>query len=126
MRKIIYIICFTVLALAIPKQNFACSIHEEAQKEHSTAVTDTENKETHACCASEESTSSHHQDNSNSCAGTNDCTCSMMMNHFCCFFISQFNDINFQLYIDREEFATLLEFHESTGFSSIFIPPKIG
>ncbi|MBA8988263.1 MULTISPECIES: hypothetical protein [Sphingobacterium] len=126
MTKIVSIICFTLLALFSPKLTFACNEHqEEVKSEVSCETKDHHAENEHSCCEKENTEpTSKHQESKSSCTDSN-CCCPMMANTSCCFYSNPSFEFHFNNPIFKEKISTLLVFQETSGYSSIFIPPKI-
>lgn len=124
--KFIYIFCFSLLALLSPKLNYACSDHQKDVKEKTECTTEKNHQEnSHSCCDSEKTDHSNHQESNNSCGESSNCCCPMMANHSCCLYHNATYEFNFNIPLFKEELYTLMLIQETSGFSSIFIPPKI-
>ncbi|WP_144034623.1 hypothetical protein [Sphingobacterium sp. 1.A.5] len=122
MMRFIYILCFTFLAMVSPKLGLACSEHQEQPAETS-CHKEHHSEDPHSCCNEDFKDQSH--DGNDSCGESSNCNCPMMANHSCCFFSTSFFEFKFSAVHPKDEISTLMVFHETTGFSSIFIPPKI-
>ncbi len=125
MTKIVYIFCFTLIALMSPKHTVACSEHQEKAPMETSCDTDQHHATNeHDCCDTE---TTDHADNKkeNSTCGDSNCCCPMMANHSCCLYSNPAFEFHFHTPAYKEKISTLLVFLETTGYSSIFIPPKI-
>ncbi|WP_185217482.1 hypothetical protein [Sphingobacterium mizutaii] len=125
MTKVVYIICFTLIALISPKLTFACTEHQEKIAVETNCETDQHHTaDEHSCCDTEaHDQPESNKDNSN--CGDSTCCCPMMANHSCCLYSNPSFEFHFHIPTHREKISTLLVFQETTGYSSIFIPPKI-
>ncbi len=114
-----------MVTLLFPKQNFACTEHQEGttEKTHCEAIHQKKER-AHDCCKPKDK---HHQkdkEKAHTCSDQDGCCCSLMVSHSCLYAFLYF-EFNIITPLSKEELTSMLVFHESTGHSSIFIPPKI-
>lgn len=121
--------CGLLLSMVLPSAASACQHEKEDTKTTHCHLADSEGKdqEQHACCQDQQSQSEHpqHQEAEQSgCAGQGPCCCiapmlSTMLLHT---FYFDFSSPSYQIDIDEQSMPAFLI---PSGYSSIFIPPKI-
>lgn len=125
--KYIVLIGFILLSFLLPKQSVACAMHHEQQETEKCVHTTNEdkNEKRHHCCDKDSKPIEKSTDGSSGCQGNSPCCCIIpMLSHL------QINNFSFEFDVPSYTIKSLntefQQFTVSNGFSSIFIPPKIG
>ena len=124
MAKWIGILSIFLLAYLSPAKSMACTDHSPAPiADQSCTHGDHDQHTAHSCC--EGSEASDAEPEHSACAGKNGCCCVAFMNHSCCMVQATSLNFNFQILLPKQEYMALNRNLVISGFSSIFIPPKI-
>lgn len=125
--KYIVLMSFLLLSFLLPQQSVACAMSDQQQEaatcEHTTS--EKKNGAKHHCCEKDSKPIDKPTDGSAGCQGNGPCCCIIpMLSHL------QINNFSFEFDVPSYTIKSLntefQQFTVSNGFSSIFIPPKIG